>query len=83
MPLQQQFFDAEAMPFGITLEGGIQAGDVGLVMLVVMYAHGRRVDAGLERVVSERQWRQGKRIGKRFIGFDLHRGSLLTNIQGV
>ena len=36
---------------GVLIDGAVEVGDVGLVMLVVMELHGRLVDGGLERVV--------------------------------
>ena len=40
---------------GVLLDGGVEIGDVGMVMLVMVQLHGRLVDVGLEGVVGVRQ----------------------------
>src|SRR4030095_10598451 len=44
-----QILDALALQFGRLLEGGIQVGDIALMMLAVMDLHRLRIDVRLER----------------------------------
>jgi len=51
---QLNVLDLAVGPLG-SLQGGVRFVDVGLVVLVVVDAHRRLVDVGLERVVSVRK----------------------------
>ena len=50
---------------GMAGQGGVQVGDVGLVMLVVVDLHGFRIDKRLERgVVVRKRWKFVSHLGK-------------------
>ena len=48
---------AGAAAFAVTLERGIQVGDVGCVMLTMVNFHGLRINVGFQRVVRVREIR--------------------------
>ena len=54
----EQFFHRPLSPLG-AFDGGVEASDVGLVVLGVVDFHGLRVDVRFQRSVSVRQCRQG------------------------
>src|ERR1039458_7737576 len=52
-----EVFDGPGTQFGVLFDGGVQVGDVGLVVLVVVEFHGRLVDVGFEGgVVVGKRW---------------------------
>jgi hypothetical protein len=52
-----EVFDGLGTQFRVLVDGGVQVGDVGLVVLVVVELHGRLVDVGFEGgVVIRKRW---------------------------
>ncbi|MNT66979.1 hypothetical protein D3C72_2050850 [compost metagenome] len=56
---QQQLVHRQGRQLGELGQGGVEVGDVGLVVAAVVDLHGQRVYVGLQRVIGIGEGRQG------------------------